>query len=324
MNNNYINTKRRKRLKLSKMGKIIIAGFILGIVVIIYLINTITYRMSDEFKFSELGYTDTEVQTILDKTENKKEERNKIKELRHNKTIPSLLKQKYYMFKNLDRYLDYAHKNNDMDLKTVVAMVNVNRDYNFYTHVKKTDTTKKELMLVNKYYQLTKNYTPNSIVAISTQYSYEGNEISKDVYSAYRSMWNAAKEEGYTLIVTSSYRDYESQDTVWNDLANSYGDEKADARAARAGHSEHQTGLALDIVTYNSYNNDFDQTEEFKWLQKNAHKYGFILRFPKGKEDITGYSYESWHYRYVGIDVATKIHNLGITYDEYYAYYLDN
>ena len=68
---------------------------------------------------------------------------------------------------------------------------------------------------------------------------------------------------------------------------------------------------------------NFEQTEEFNWLQEHAHEYGFILRYPKDKEHITGYKYESWHYRYVGIETATKIHELGITFDEYYAYFLE-
>ena len=91
----------------------------------------------------------------------------------------------------------------------------------------------------------------------------------------------------------------------------------------RAGYSEHQTGLALDIVTYGASMDTFENTDEFKWLSDNAYKYGFILRYPKGKEKLTGYSYESWHYRYVGKDVAKKIHDLDITYDEYYAYYIE-
>ena len=136
-------------------------------------------------------------------------------------------------------------------------------------------------------------------------------------------MWNAAKEEGLLLIVNSSYRDYETQDAVWKDYAEANGEEWADNKAARAGSSEHETGLALDIVTNNVIMNEFENTEEFKWLQDNAYKYGFILRYPKGKENITGYEYESWHYRYVGEEVAKEIHDLDITFDEYYAYYLD-
>ena len=98
---------------------------------------------------------------------------------------------------------------------------------------------------------------------------------------------------------------------------------EADLKAARPGYSEHQTGLALDITTRLAEDEEFVNTEEFSWLKENAHKYGFILRYPEGKENITGYSYEPWHYRYVGIDVATKIYNENITFDEYYAYYIE-
>ena len=135
-------------------------------------------------------------------------------------------------------------------------------------------------------------------------------------------MYNAAKEEGLYLIITSAYREYEFQETLWKKYAAQQGEEWADSIAARPGYSEHQSGLALDIVTYKSNMNDFENTKEFKWLQDNAHKYGFILRYPKGKEKLTGYNYESWHYRYVGVETATKIKKLGITFDEYYAYYL--
>lgn len=321
-----MNTRTRKRIRLSKEGKIALAGLIGIIVVIIigiYLWNEITYRMSDEYKLLEKGYTETETETILAHTKENSKEREKIKEDRYNKIIPKLLNQKYFLFKNFDRYLDYAHKNSDTSLKDVVALVNVNRDRDFYTKPIKADTSLKERMLVNKYYYLEKTFNPDNIVEISNQFAYDDNKTSKVVYEAYRSMWNAANKEGLTLIVNSSYRPYEDQDAVWNEYSNAYGEEAADKRAARPGFSEHQTGLALDIVSYGSINNEFEKTDEFKWLKKNAHKYGFILRYPKGKENITGYEYESWHYRYVGKEMATKIHNLDITYDEYYAYYIE-
>ncbi len=322
MTNGY-KVKKKTRRKLSKTGKRIILVLIFTIIIATYSIKTITYHMSDEYKIGEIGYNESEVETIIEKTENNKKQRDKIKSMRYNRTIPSLMRQKYFMFKNLDRYLKYAHKNTDIELSEVVTMVNVNRDYDFYTHTKKTDTSKGELMLVNKYNNLSKSYTPNKIIDIPASYAYEDNQISENVYQAYKSMCEAADKENLTLIVTSSYRDYETQDTVWNELAYTYGEDGADAKAARAGYSEHQTGLALDIATYDTYNNNFDKTDEFKWLTNNAHKYGFILRFPKGKEDITGYNYESWHWRYVGVDTATRIHNLKITFDEYYAFYID-
>ena len=282
----------------------------------------IRYRMSDTYKLLQIGYNETETNIL-----NEKYDKEKLKELIQDKTldpnIPKLLQQKYYLEKNLDRYLTYLKDNPEVSVKDAVSLVNVNRDRDFYEDIQETDTSKGDLMLVNKYYKLTKDFKLDDIVPISNQFAYEDNEIRKHVYERYRSMWNAAKEEGLLLIVNSSYRDYETQDAVWKDYAEANGEEWADNKAARAGSSEHETGLALDIVTNNVIMNEFENTEEFKWLQDNAYKYGFILRYPKGKENITGYEYESWHYRYVGEEVAKEIHDLDITFDEYYAYYLD-
>ena len=282
----------------------------------------IRYRMSDTYKLLQIGYNETETNILIEKYD-----KEKLKELIQDKTldpnIPKLLQQKYYLEKNLDRYLTYLKDNPEVSVKDAVSLVNVNRDRDFYEDIQETDTSKGDLMLVNKYYKLTKDFKLDDIVPISNQFAYEGNEIRKHVYERYRSMWNAAKEEGLLLIVNSSYRDYETQDAVWKDYAEANGEEWADNKAARAGSSEHETGLALDIVTNNVIMNEFENTEEFKWLQDNSYKYGFILRYPKGKENITGYEYESWHYRYVGEEVAKEIHDLDITFDEYYAYYLD-
>lgn len=282
----------------------------------------IRYRMSDTYKLLQIGYNETETNILIEKYD-----KEKLKELIQDKTldpnIPKLLQQKYYLEKNLDRYLTYLKDNPEVSVKDAVSLVNVNRDRDFYEDIQETDTSKGDLMLVNKYYKLTKDFKLDDIVPISNQFAYEGNEIRKHVYERYRSMWNAAKEEGLLLIVNSSYRDYETQDAVWKDYAEANGEEWADNKAARAGSSEHETGLALDIVTNNVIMNEFENTEEFKWLQDNAYKYGFILRYPKGKKNITGYEYESWHYRYVGEEVAKEIHDLDITFDEYYAYYLD-
>ena len=137
-------------------------------------------------------------------------------------------------------------------------------------------------------------------------------------------MYNDALKDDITLILNSSYRSYSEQDETWLTRKKAYGTEKADQYAARAGYSEHQTGLALDINQFNTTEKDFENTPAFTWLSNNAYKYGFILRYPEGKENITGYSYESWHYRYVGKDVAKKITDEGITFDEYYAYYIAN
>lgn len=306
-----------------KKGPIIVAILIVVIGVGgFFAFKEIRYRMSNTYKLLKIGYNETETNILIEKYD-----KEKLKELIQDKTldsnIPKLLQQKYYLEKNLDRYLTYLKDNPEVSVKDAVSLVNVNRDRDFYEDMQETDTSKGDLMLVNKYYKLTKDFKLDDIVPISNQFAYEGNEIRKHVYERYRSMWNAAKEEGLLLIVNSSYRDYETQDAVWKDYAEANGEEWADNKAARAGSSEHETGLALDIVTNNVIMNEFENTEEFKWLQDNAYKYGFILRYPKGKENITGYEYESWHYRYVGEEVAKEIHDLDITFDEYYAYYLD-
>lgn len=135
-------------------------------------------------------------------------------------------------------------------------------------------------------------------------------------------MVDAAKAEGISLRSVSPYRSYSTQQSTYNGWVAKSGKAKADTYSARPGYSEHQTGLAVDINCASQKAN-FQNTKEYAWLIKNCYKYGFILRYPKGKEYITGYVYEPWHYRYIGVEHATKVHNLGITYEEYYAYYID-
>jgi D-alanyl-D-alanine carboxypeptidase len=170
-------------------------------------------------------------------------------------------------------------------------------------------------MIVNKYHYLDSNYAPSDIVKISNWYAYDGHSTKQEVYDMYKNMWNAAKKEGLTLLVNSGYRTLSEQQKEYDLSGDNY--------ASRPGFSEHQTGLALDIVTYDTVGNNFEDSDEFKWLENNAAEYGFILRYPKNKEDITGYSYESWHYRYVGVELAKKVKNSGLTYDEYYAYFCE-
>ena len=119
-------------------------------------------------------------------------------------------------------------------------------------------------------------------------------------------------------MVVSAYRTEDYQRNLYNGKVRTSGKAYADNYSARAGHSEHQTGLAIDI---GSTLTSFEYTAEFKWLQNHAHEYGYILRYPKGKEWITGYAYEPWHYRFVGIDAAKVIYEEGITFEEYHAKY---
>ena len=157
-------------------------------------------------------------------------------------------------------------------------------------------------MIANKTYALPSTYAPRKLV---------------DTFmNAFNSMQAAASTEGISLFVQSGYRSYTTQNTLYNRYVNRDGKTLADTYSARPGYSEHQSGLAADI---NSLDQSFINTPEGKWLNNNCYKYGFIIRYPKGKEEQTGYMYEPWHIRYVGTDVATILYNNGdwLSLEEY-------
>ena len=281
---------------------------------------------SKEYKLEKLGYSNEEITVLL---ENKTYTFEEISNMEYNENFVKLLNEKYFIKKNLSKYLEYIDmkpKVSELDtvtLSDIVAIVNVGAHEKFYSNVKATDISKDNLMLVNKYTNLDKEYAPDDIVKMNLQYAFNNNSIRADVYNAIKELIKDAKKEDLTILANSSYRTYDSQEKVYNNYKASRGEKGADLIAARPGHSEHQTGLALDLSTLSSTSATFESTDEFSWLQEHAHEYGFILRYPKGKKYLTGFDYESWHYRYVGVDVATEIKELGITFDEYYAYYLD-
>lgn len=312
----------KKKRKIKKLPIIILIGILIIIIGAFITIKYIEKINSTPYKLEELGYNIDDIKVI---TKLKDNEIETILNKQYNKIIPKLIERKYFIFKNLDAYLEYFQNNSSDDLDHIITTINVKANYDHYDTdaITNTNVNDGNLLLVNKYTKLSNDYVPQTLTNIPLTYAFDGNQTTKEVLDAFKNMWNAAKKEGLTLIVNSSYRDYTSQDEVWKHYENVYGEEYADSIAARPGFSEHQTGLALDIITYGAKKNTFEETDEFKWLDKNAHKYGFILRYPKGKEDITGYAYESWHYRYVGIELATEIKKLNITFDEYYAYYIE-
>ena len=158
------------------------------------------------------------------------------------------------------------------------------------------------VLIVNKTYSLPEEY---------------GSGLTTNTTNAFNSMQKDASKEGLNLYISSGYRSYYTQKTLYNNYVARDGVANADTYSARAGHSEHQTGLAFDL---NTIDESFANTKEGKWVSDNCYKYGLILRYPKGKENITGYMYESWHLRYVGVELATKLYNNGnwITLEEYY------
>ena len=175
------------------------------------------------------------------------------------------------------------------------------------------------LMLVNKNNLLSNTYIPTELV--DTHSKYKNDIMVLDVvYQHFLLMKEDAKKNGYDIDVMSGYRSYEYQDKIYNKLVYEKGLNYAIRYIAQAGASEHQTGLAIDICVYRDdkcyIEHDISDFEEIKWLHKNAHRYGFILRYLNDKEDITGYNYEPWHFRYVG-DKAGYMYYNNLTLEEY-------
>ena len=314
---------KRYRLKKSAMykGAIILAILFIGFIFGKQKYDEYMYKKTYEYKLMQLGYSKKDANEI------EKLYKGHIKDIlkrRANEDLISLAKEKYFIYKNLDKYLDYMKKNKDKPLNDVIAIVNVHADNDWYNYDLDTDVKLNERLIVNKFYHLSEDYTPDDIVNFPIKYAYDNNRIRQICLDAFIDMWNAAMDDGIKFIVNSSYRDFNKQKQVYEDYKNWYGETKADEQAARAGYSEHQTGLAIDLFsTDNQLTGTFKDSQGYKWLKENAYKYGFIERYPEGKKYLTGYEFESWHWRYVGKEAAAVIQKEGITYDEYYAYYIE-
>lgn len=156
-----------------------------------------------------------------------------------------------------------------------------------------------DILIANKTHPLPSTYNPG---------------VDPVANAALQEMFAAAKVDGFELFVKSGFRSYQTQKSLYNSYVKRDGLAAADRYSARAGHSEHQTGLAFDI---NKSNSSFAGSPEANWLADNCYKYGFIIRYPEGKESITGYIYEPWHIRYLGVETATAVYNSGLCLEEY-------
>ena len=232
---------------------------------------------------------------------------------------------KNYKDENKDRYVSYKLANSSLDYETVVNYVNIGLDFDFYSYISDVDMDKGILILVNKYHKLSSSYKPNDLEYIDKLYANGSKLMRKEAKEAFEKLSQAALDDGYSVLAQSTYRSYNTQESLYNNVVKSSGKTYADSDTARPGHSEHQTGLTVDVCTSTVGMENFASTKSFTWMQNNAYKYGFILRYPKNKTNIHGYRYESWHYRYVGVEVATDMHNNypNLTYDEYYYKFID-
>ena len=240
---------KRKKRRLKKSVYVVFIGLIAVIIALSSLTNYIKRINSNEYKLKKLGYTEAEVTTILKLDEKNIED--VLKRDKALKIIPKLIKKDYFLYKNLDCYIAYHKSHREDSLKKVISIVNVGADHEWYDkkYIKEADQKKGNLILINKFNHIDKKYTPKNIIAVSNQYAYGTNSITEETFKAFKDMFYAAKKEDLTLIITSSYRDYNTQEKLWNQYSNAYGDDYADSVSARAGYSEHQSGYAIDMVT---------------------------------------------------------------------------
>ncbi len=273
-------------------------------------INTLTKK----------GYKPNEISMILEHGDNKDvtefAKRKKVKYLEQYFSIP------YAKLKNYDRYVAYYDQERE-DAETTVLHVNLDFDKEEYEDVIKIDTFS-ENVLVNKHRMLTEKFVPKNLKKVPSKYLKSKNEtieVHQKVLAAFKKMQEEAEKDNIYLLINSGYRSFQDQLDTMELYKEAYGQNYVDNYVAKAGFSEHQTGMSIDVASRDV--STFVESNEYSWMMDNAYLYGFILRYPKSKEEITGYKCEAWHYRYVGIKAAKYIHEHNITYDEYYIMFLE-
>lgn len=266
----------------------------------------------------DLGYDATNVNDIYSSLD--KDEVKTLTTFEYSKDISNFLQYDFFVLDNLNRYQSYKDIS-AKDYKDTVVYVNIGLDNDFYTNVNKALNVDDVLVLVNKYHELDSTYVPSDLVDLPTTCAYADKQVKSVVYDDYAALCEAVNEKGGKLVGYSAYRSYDYQKGLYNNYVSQDGKEKADTYSARAGFSEHQTGLAIDVSIDNFTGSSIVNSPVYDWFFENIHEYGFIIRYEKEKTDITGYTYEPWHIRYVGKEIASFIKNNNITFDEYYAIY---
>ena len=278
----------------------------------------IVYNFSNECKIYKLGYPIEEARALVAVLSDAQAD-TLIAHQEHDTIAIPVIHARYFIADNFDRYLAYHKKvSTNVPLNNIIALVNIGADQDRESVAVPCDTSKGQLMLVNGRHYLDDNYKPDSLATFSMDYCYEHQRAQSIVVDAFLVMQQACKEQtDAQLMVNSAYRSYQDQIGTYKRNPKGY--------AARAGSSEHQTGYALDITSrQHPMRWPFDKSEEGVWMREHCHEYGFILRYPERQSHIFGFAYEPWHLRYVGKEVAKCIHDEDITFDEYYAYYIDN
>ena len=278
----------------------------------------ISYYHSDECRIYRLGYPIEDARAIVSVL-SKAETDTFIARGEYDTMAMPVIQARYFIAANFVRYLNFHEADTTgAPLDAIVALVNVGYDRDWESSATPCDTSMGQLMLVNGRHYLEENYKPDSLTRFSMKYCYGEQQAQPAVVNAFMALQEACKQQtDAQLMVNSAYRSYQQQIGTYKRNPKGY--------AARAGSSEHQAGLAIDVTSReHPMRWSFDKSEEGVWTREHCHEYGFILRYPKRQSLIFGFAYEPWHLRYVGKEVAKRVHDEDITYDEYYAYYIDN
>lgn len=312
---------------MKKLISILIILFLIGGFIYSYIeikinkdenITDIPKEIKDELE--SYGYSKKDIKIIRENLNS--DEIDEIKTLENKESLLDYINIDYFKIDNLSRYIAYE-KANKYTKKDVVMHVNIGMDIPHYTNIKTVKDPHDTLVLVNKWNELPSGITPQNLVVSEESYNPSKLKMEKVASDALSNMINDAKTAGYTLYLVSGYRSEDYQKDLYNYYVKLEGQTKADTYSARQNHSEHQTGLAADIgISPGSFDN-FEKSAAYPWVKENSHKYGFIERYPKGKEFIHGYIYEPWHYRYVGTEAAKIIYDEDITFEEYYVKYIE-
>lgn len=269
-------------------------------------------------KLLKVGYSNDEISLILsrgtDKDVSDFAKREKVKYLEEFFSVS------YSKLKNYDRYVSYMDISRE-DEETSVLYVNLDLDKDNYNNPKKVNEFS-YTMLVNKHHVLDKKFVPQNLKTVSTEYaSDKGVKANNTAIAQAKKMIDAAKKEDKNIIINSAYRSYEDQEEVVNTYQELYGDEYIEKYVLKPGFSEHQTGLGIDFGSTDT--KIFIQSDEYKWMEENCYKYGFIHRFKSSYEDITGIKSEAWHYRYVGKKAAKYMYENDMSLEEYYIKFIE-
>ena len=279
-------------------------------------------------KLLDLGYKNKDINTFYEKVPKSIDV---ITSNKYDKNIINYISLNYFKEENLDRYIKYDF----IDTKSVydttilkekynyedtVTFVNAYLDKDYYSNdiPLSKDKASKLDVIVNKYYKLDKDYEPEDLTVINSKFASGTQKLRKEAADKFEEMASDMLKENLKIYAGSTYRSYSYQEGLYNRYVKKDGFKEAETYSARAGYSEHQLGLAVDIVN-GKWNYLSEGDKEYTWLINNSYKYGFILRYPHESEYITGYVFEDWHFRYLGIELATKVHESKLTYDEYIA-----